>query len=716
MKRKILACLSVSSLLVSAAMCVTFSLNQKEYEVEAYTAVTSSKMPTTINLNDLSTSEIQAYYSPLNALDKTQRAGNNLLKSLKPILKNGQLYYSYESSNGEIWKAYEITDRDWVKSPATAISGYDAVTNTITGYTYGTSASNPGTNPYIHALYVNRDVDNKVRAWAKSSGVSSHGGNNEWCIDREHIWPKSAGFENSGQGGARGDLMHLWAGDSYVNSALHNNYYYGYVDKTKPFTDGKDKYSYDSGNYMGTSLTLGEAITDPGGENIVVFEPQDSDKGDIARALFYMVARYNYLSGSDSDGIDSNNPNLELVSTLTTYSPSGYMSSTTKTGKLGILEDLLEWNRLDPPDEWEIHRNNLLYNNYTKNRNPFIDYPKWADIIWGSEAGYANPNKDDGIDGKEVDDVILSLTEMDVDTDSTNKISATVPTGIEVTWEIEDNTIASLDKTITTSGEEVTITPLKTGDTVINASATINSVLIKKSCTLHVVAPVHITGISLSETSKSLKIGDSAQLTVNFTPSDATNKNVTWSSSNSSVATVDSTGKVTAVSEGGTEITVTTEDGGFTATCLVTVTVVHVSGVSLSETAKTIKVGEDFKLTATVSPNDAANKNVSWSTSDSSVVTVDQTGKVTAIKEGQATITVTTEDGNKTASCTVTVEAKFKLSMPIIIAIAVGGAVVLVVFIIILAKSKKARKVVAKAAKKQVKKATKKSSSSKKKK
>ena len=81
----------------------------------------------------------------------------------------------------------------------------------------------------------------------------------------------------------------------------------------------------------GTSKTL---------NNGTVFEPQDCDKGDIARAIFYMVARYNYLSGSDSDGIDSNNPNLTLTQNMSDWSSSSYTSTTSNPGKMGILTDL----------------------------------------------------------------------------------------------------------------------------------------------------------------------------------------------------------------------------------------------------------------------------------------------------------------------------------------------------------------------------------------
>ena len=116
-----------------------------------------------------------------------------------------------------------------------------------------------------------------------------------------------------------------------------------------------------------------------------------------------MAARYNYFSGEDADGINSSNPNLEIVNNGTSWEDTGYTSSTSATGKMGILQDLLEWNKLDPVDEFEIHRNNLLFRNYSFNRNPFVDFPEWADYIWGTckdgsydttLKGSANPQSD----------------------------------------------------------------------------------------------------------------------------------------------------------------------------------------------------------------------------------------------------------------------------------------------------------------------------------
>ena len=166
---------------------------------------------------------------------------------------------------------------------------------------------------------------------------------------------------------------------------------------------------------------------------------------------------------------------------------------------------------------------------------------------------------------------------------------------------------------------------------------------------------VAVTGVTLNKTATTLTVGETETLTATVSPSNATNKSVTWSTSNASVATV-SNGKITAKAAGTATITVKTADGNKTATCAVTVkaATVAVTGVSLNKTATTLTVGETETLTATVSPSNATNKSVTWSTSNASVATVSN-GKITAKAAGTATITVKTADGNKTATCKVTV-------------------------------------------------------------
>ena len=174
------------------------------------------------------------------------------------------------------------------------------------------------------------------------------------------------------------------------------------------------------------------------------------------------------------------------------------------------------------------------------------------------------------------------------------------------------------------------------------------------------VAPaVPVTGVTVSPTSLEMTEGEESILTATVAPANATNKNVTWTSNDSDVATVDADGKVSAVAAGTATITVTTEDGGETATCAVTVKekVFSVESVSLDEKTLELFVGDaPVALTATIAPSNATNKNVTWASSDESVATVDKNGKVSAVAAGTATITVTTEDGSKTDECVVTVK------------------------------------------------------------
>jgi transglutaminase/protease-like cytokinesis protein 3 len=138
---------------------------------------------------------------------------------------------------------------------------------------------------------------------------------------------------------------------------------------------------------------------------------------------------------------------------------------------------------------------------------------------------------------------------------------------------------------------------------------------------------------------------------------------VTWTSSNNNVATVDNTGKVTAKAAGTAIITVTTADGSKSASYTVTVTAapvepVAVTGVTLNKSEASLVVGNTETLTPTINPSNATNRNVTWTSSNNNVATVDNTGKVTAKAAGTAIITVTTADSSKTASCTLTVSRR----------------------------------------------------------
>lgn len=168
---------------------------------------------------------------------------------------------------------------------------------------------------------------------------------------------------------------------------------------------------------------------------------------------------------------------------------------------------------------------------------------------------------------------------------------------------------------------------------------------------------IKVTGVTLNKSAVTLIEGDSENLSATVLPAEADNKKVSWQSDNTGIAAVDSQGKVTAFKAGSATITVTTDDGGKTATCKVTVEpkTIAVTGVALNKSSLTLTEEESETLTATVSPTDATNKKVSWKSDKTDIATVDSNGKVTAIAKGNSQIIATTEDGGKQAICNVVV-------------------------------------------------------------
>ena len=169
-------------------------------------------------------------------------------------------------------------------------------------------------------------------------------------------------------------------------------------------------------------------------------------------------------------------------------------------------------------------------------------------------------------------------------------------------------------------------------------------------------APVAVSSVGLNSTSITLKNIRNYKLTATVSPSNASNKTITWTSSNGNVAKVDQNGNVTAVNEGTATITAKSNNGKI-ATCKVTVinpASVAVSSVGLNSTSITLKNIRNYKLTATVSPSNASNKTIIWTSSNSNVARVDANGNVTAVNAGTATITAKSNNG-KTTTCKVTV-------------------------------------------------------------
>lgn len=221
------------------------------------------------------------------------------------------------------------------------------------------------------------------------------------------------------------------------------------------------------------------------------------------------------------------------------------------------------------------------------------------------------------------------------------------------------------DKTVTwkSSKEDVAtvadgkVTAVAPGSAIITAKASDQVV----ACIVNVVArTISVTAITLNATETNLVVGgEPFKLVAEVKPDNATDKTIEWKSSNTSIAMVNENGMVVPVEQGECTITATSKQNPeISATCKVTVKrqEIKVTSVKLDKTSAVIYMNREAKLTATVLPDDATNKNISWSSTDASVVTVDQMGNLTAKKVGKASVVVTSEDGGKTASCSVEVQ------------------------------------------------------------
>ena len=211
-----------------------------------------------------------------------------------------------------------------------------------------------------------------------------------------------------------------------------------------------------------------------------------------------------------------------------------------------------------------------------------------------------------------------------------------------IEWSSSDPSVASVDSV----GK---VRAIKEGNCTIVANTSNDK---SAKCEV-VVVPTEVEGISLDVTEKSLLLGEEFTLNATVTPENATYKDVEWSSSDPSVASVDSDGKVRAIKEGNC-IIVAKAANGKSAKCKVMVLPIAVESISLDVTEKSLLLGEEFTLNATVTPENATYKDVEWSSSESSVASVDSDGKVRAIKEGTCTISVRSSN-NLVAECKVIV-------------------------------------------------------------
>jgi uncharacterized protein YjdB len=262
------------------------------------------------------------------------------------------------------------------------------------------------------------------------------------------------------------------------------------------------------------------------------------------------------------------------------------------------------------------------------------------------------------------------VTTVKVTSVSLNKTKLNITVGGNYTLLATVNPIKAKDKTVkwTSSNPRIAKVDARGKVTAVSVgSATITATTVdgnkKSTCTVTISNPIiKVASVNLNKTTDSLVVGGKDTLIATINPIKATNKAVSWKSSNPTIATVDNAGRVVAISKGTATISVSTLEGNKTATCTVIVNdpVIKVTSVSLIKTTDVLRVEDKDTLLVTINPIKATNKAITWTSSDANIATVDNMGNITAVSAGIAIITVTTGDGSKTATCTININANNK--------------------------------------------------------
>lgn len=239
----------------------------------------------------------------------------------------------------------------------------------------------------------------------------------------------------------------------------------------------------------------------------------------------------------------------------------------------------------------------------------------------------------------------LNYTELNIGIDVTQELKILGDVNSDVSWSNSNNNIASLKNGY--------VTGLSTGTTYI----TVNSGTYSSTCKVNVISNyIPITDISLPSSSGELLLNDTQNINASINPSNASNKILFYSSSNPSVASVDSSGNMTGNKIGNAIITILAENKS-TSYKVSVVDKINLRGISISPETMTLTEGNTGKLSISFSPENATDKSVTWKSSNTGIVTVDTSGNIKAISAGNATITVTSNDGEYTASSKITVKA-----------------------------------------------------------
>ena len=311
--------------------------------------------------------------------------------------------------------------------------------------------------------------------------------------NREHSIPKSWwGGSTSNQGA---DPYIVVPTDGYVNGA-RSNFTFGMVNVAeKTFSNSKKGSGKQEWGYTGT-----------------VFEPDDSVKGDFARIYYYAIAKYSASSGwTTGDG-----------------SKCFSGSSSTNFGLTNYAIKLFSyWSELDPVSEWEMSVNDKV-SAIQGNRNPFIDHPEYANVLWGTNSDYTQYTH--GVPSS--DGISISKTEAFLISNNTTTISATSTDSSTISWTTSNSNVVSLSSSSSASGASITLTAGSAGTATVTARATIGGETYEKTCSIEVAATKQVTSIEISTPKTNYKVDDDfVKPTVTATYNDGTNSEVTSSAS-----------------------------------------------------------------------------------------------------------------------------------------------------------------------------------------
>ncbi|MDD2297586.1 MAG: endonuclease [Sphaerochaetaceae bacterium] len=465
--------------------------------------------------------------------------------------------------------------------------------------------------------------------------VSFSSGGMPGSTNKEHVWPASwygNGTRTESAGSPGADAHNVWPSAIDLNSKRGSCAFdeLDFSTSYKAYEFGRTDWSYgtDGDN---DSFVWSTAFNYSNGQNTDAMYPAEGHRGAIARILMYVATRYR------------NN---------TTYPVMLHDQAVTlNTGRIGKLSTLLKWHFMEPPTEWEIKRNNEVASRWHHNRNPFVDHPEYASKIFYTlpEPGSGTPTAavKTAIEtyGDLNQGIVLEHSALTLNEGQSTKINVTNnPNSESITWSSDNTSVADVDSQGNVSAKTV-------GTATITAQGTETSA----TCVVTVIDPnaiVPITSLTVSPTTKSLQVGEEINIVPTIVPTNATNKVLNWTSSNTGVGVVSSNGHVIGVGEGTTTITASaTDSSGLSATCSVTVTPLTsgVGGWNIVTDASSLAVGDKLVMASAEKDFTAGDVSGTYMTNFASVFSEDK-ASITTLHASTVELTLGGSSGAWTLS------------------------------------------------------------------